>query len=275
MADELAALTTSSGRELHVQLVANLGEQAGSVQEMPHERYGTSDWYQEITKCFRTGELPGSCRTQVQNAAFVRKAARYKVLQGGDLYVDVRGVMKRYVTKEEVSEILRKAHDHGGHFMWTITLRRLRSYYWPGMSQDVKDYIAGCLICAKHGTVLQSQTLARVSLREPMEPLGIDFIGPFPRFDGVREIWILIAIDYFMRYIWAEAAKQSDSATVIRFLRPIFNQFGILVGIYMDPGPHFGNETRNFAHNSGVVWCNSPVAAKKATGMVEKAVDIL
>ncbi|RKF61103.1 hypothetical protein GcC1_159012 [Golovinomyces cichoracearum] len=29
-----------------------------------------------------------------------------------------------------------------------------------------------------------------------------------------------------------------------------------------------------YAESSGVIWCNSPVAAKAATGMVEKAVDI-
>ncbi|RKF74514.1 hypothetical protein GcC1_084026 [Golovinomyces cichoracearum] len=50
--------------------------------------------------------------------------------------------------------------------------------------------------------------------------------------------------------------------------------FGTKVGMYMDSGPHFGDQTRKFAENSGVVWCNSLVAAKTATGMVEKAVDI-
>ncbi|RKF84247.1 putative eka-like protein, partial [Golovinomyces cichoracearum] len=81
-------------------------------------------------------------------------------------------------------------------------------------------------------------------------------------------------IDYFSRYIWAEATE-SDSETVVRFLKNIFNKFGFPVGMYMDPGPHFGDHFRKFAEGAGVVWCNSPVAAKTATGMVEKAVDIL
>ncbi|RKF77347.1 hypothetical protein GcM1_220051 [Golovinomyces cichoracearum] len=44
--------------------------------------------------------------------------------------------------------------------------------------------------------------------------------------------------------------------------------------MYMNSGPHFGDQTRKFAENSGSAWCNSPVAARTATGMVEKAVDI-
>ncbi|RKF75447.1 hypothetical protein GcC1_078028, partial [Golovinomyces cichoracearum] len=50
--------------------------------------------------------------------------------------------------------------------------------------------------------------------------------------------------------------------------------FGIPVGVYSDPGPHFGEHTRKYAESKGVTWCNSPVAAKAATGMAEKAVDV-
>ncbi|KAI0996284.1 hypothetical protein K3495_g11896 [Podosphaera aphanis] len=109
---------------------------------------------------------------------------------------------------------------------------------------------------------------------EPMELLGIDFFGPFLKFNGTKSRWVLVAIDYFSRYIWAEATEQTDSETVIRFLGKIFSQFGVPVGIYSDPEPHFGTQTKKFAEGSGVVWCDSPVAAKAATGMVEKAIDI-
>lgn len=61
---------------------------------------------------------------------------------------------------------------------------------------------------------------------------------------------------------------------MIRFLGKIFSQFGVPVGIYSDPGPHFGTQTKKFAEGSGIVWCHSPVAAKAGTGMIEKAVDI-
>ncbi|RKF84389.1 hypothetical protein GcM1_092004, partial [Golovinomyces cichoracearum] len=51
--------------------------------------------------------------------------------------------------------------------------------------------------------------------------------------------------------------------------------FGVTVVIYSDPGPHLGAQTKKFVESSGVVWCNSPVAAKASTGMAEKVIDIL
>lgn len=109
-----------------------------------------------------------------------------------------------------------------------------------------------------------------------MELLGIDFIILFPKIGGDSRRWIIIAIDYFSRFIWTEATERSHSQTVIDFLKTsIFDKFGVPVGMYMDPGPHFGEKTRKFAESNGVVWCNSPVAAKKAVGMIEKSVDIL
>ncbi|RKF59802.1 hypothetical protein OnM2_057042 [Erysiphe neolycopersici] len=144
------------------------------------------------------------------------------------------------------------------------------------MAVDVRDYVKRCLTCAKFGTVIRSQTSARVVVSEPMELLGIDFIGPFPSFSGVRKKWILIAVDYFSRYIWTEAVERSDSDTVINFLKnAIFDKFGLPIGVYMDPGHHFGEKTRNFAESCGTLWNNSPVAAKRAVGMIEKSVDIL
>ncbi|KAI0997594.1 hypothetical protein K3495_g10592 [Podosphaera aphanis] len=109
-----------------------------------------------------------------------------------------------------------------------------------------------------------------------MELLGMDFIRPFSKIDGVKERWILLAVDYFSRFVWAKATQKNDSDTIINFMKTeIFDRFGTPVGMYVDLGPHFGNKTCRFAQSCGVVWSNSPVAAKKAVGMVEKSVDIL
>ncbi|KAI0997733.1 hypothetical protein K3495_g10457 [Podosphaera aphanis] len=144
------------------------------------------------------------------------------------------------------------------------------------MATDVKDYILGCLVCAKYGTAVRSQLGARVTVSEPMELLGIDFAGPFPVDAGSNDKWILVVIGYFSRYVWAEPTQKNDSKTVIEFLKTsILYKFGAPVGMYMDLGPHFGEETRRFAEENGIVWCNSPVAAKKAVGMIEKSVDLI
>ncbi|POS82380.1 hypothetical protein EPUL_006396, partial [Erysiphe pulchra] len=252
---------------------SNLGEVS---MGKPLRKYAVSEWYQDIVKYLIAGTFPESCITKVQKAALIRKSASYYITSTGELIYCLRGVEKKCIVKEEVSQILQLAHDQGGHFSQVITQRKLRMVFWPRMAVDVRDYVKGCLTCAKFGTAIRSQTSARVVVSEPMELLGIDFIGPFPSFSGVRKKWILIAVDYFSRYIWTEAVERSDSDTVINFLKnAIFDKFGLPIGLYMDPGPHFGEKTRNFAESCGTLWNNSPVAAKRAVGMIEKSVDIL
>lgn len=91
----------------------------------------------------------------------------------------IKGRKNRCIPVEEVANLLLEANDYGGHFSLAITIRKLKDYYWPRMAADVRDYIRGCLVCAKFGTALRSQTSAMVTVIELMELLGIDFVGPF------------------------------------------------------------------------------------------------
>ncbi|RKF60317.1 hypothetical protein OnM2_052067 [Erysiphe neolycopersici] len=44
---------------------------------------------------------------------------------------------------------------------------------------------------------------------------------------------------------------------------------------YSDPGAYFGKATKDYVVGAGAVWVTSPVAAKKVTGMIEKAVQVI
>lgn len=88
-----------------------------------------------------------------------------------------------------------------------------------------------------------------------MESLGIDFVGPFPKFDSHEFRWILDCVDYFFRYVWTESTEKDDSNIVVMFLRKIFSTVGVPVGMYMDYGPHFGEVAKAWATSQGLVWC--------------------
>ncbi|KAI0996301.1 hypothetical protein K3495_g11880, partial [Podosphaera aphanis] len=266
---------TNTGKtvdEIEENLKSNLVEVTEGVSD---EKYLISSWYGEIARYLKDRTFSRERATKIQREALIRKSRNY-LFEGGNLFYVVRGRTKRCVNEGEVAAILSMAHDRGGHFSQIITLRTLKEYYWPNMAGDVRDYIQGCLVCAKFGTAQRSQLSARVAVNEPMELLGLDFVGPFPKFTGVSKRWILVAVDYFSRYTWTEATEKNDSETVINFLQKnIFNHFGVPVGFYVDPGPHFGKKTREFVESHGAIWCNSPVAAKRAVGMVEKTIDVL
>lgn len=108
----------------------------------------------------------------------------------------------------------------------------------------------------------------------PIQLWGIDFVGPFPQIPGVPWRHILIIVDYFSRFVWAYPSHTDDQDEVIRVLTDLFEREGEPIGIYADAGPHFGARTQAFAQHHGVIWTASPSAAKRSTGIVEKANDL-
>lgn len=145
------------------------------------------------------------------------------------------------------------------------------------MAKDAVDYCLGCLQCAKFGFATRSQKLSLVKIAAPIDCLGIEFIGPFPpsMLENVKCSHILLAIDYFSRYIWAFPCKGDTGAEVVRCLPSIFGKFGVPVGFYSDLGAHFEKATKDYVVGPGAVWVKSPVAARIATGMIETAVQII
>ncbi|KAI0994290.1 hypothetical protein K3495_g13892 [Podosphaera aphanis] len=82
-------------------------------------------------------------------------------------------------------------------------------------------------------------------------------------------------MDYFDRFVWAFPTITDSQDETIRCLTWLINQEGAPVAMYQDTGGHFEKRTAKFLKGQGTESISSWVAAKKATGMVEKANDIL
>jgi len=71
---------------------------------------------------------------------------------------------------------------------------------------------------------------------------GIDFMGPFPPLFGF--LYILVAVDYVLKWIEAIPSRNNDHKTMIKFLKKnIFSRFGIPQAIISDGGTHFCNNS--------------------------------
>lgn len=220
------------------------------------------------------------------------------------------GEWKRCIPKEEVAEVLHQAHDKEGHFAVAIMTSKLKKYYWPKMVEDIKKYLEGCLVCARHGIAQRSQTQSPIYVDKPNVLFGMDFIGPFPeascswtealahslpQFTKVKEdgftfntepfhtnsadakfTHILLIVDYASRFVWAFPTVGDTQDEVIRCLSWLFGITGPSIAAYTDRGKHFGSSRiQDFLFEYGIIWIPSPVAAKKATGLSEKCNDLL
>jgi len=67
---------------------------------------------------------------------------------------------------------------------------------------------------------------------------GIDYIGPFVRFQGYE--YILVAIDYVSKWVKAMACKATDAKHARKiFYEIIFPRFGTPRMVISDGGSHF------------------------------------
>ena len=228
------------------------------------EAYLNSEWYSEIYRLLsdRSEEPP--------MATLLRKAFNYRINneilwihRHADTYLPC-------IPESKVLPVLREAHDLSGHWAKTGTMARLRNLcYWPGQSQDVEKYIAGCLVCAQHGPATRSQPLSPVVVTYPFQLMGMDFIGPLETTStGYR--YILNTGCYMSRFSVPFACENNNVEDVIRCLGMFFAIYRKPYAYYVDPGHHFDcDELREFLRREGIAIAYSPSASHKSTGMIE------
>nr|GEY26967.1 reverse transcriptase domain-containing protein [Tanacetum cinerariifolium] len=68
---------------------------------------------------------------------------------------------------------------------------------------------------------------------------GIDFMGSFSNSKGNK--YILVAIDYLLKWVEAKALPTNDARVVVKFLKFLFSRFGTPKAIISDRGTHFCN----------------------------------
>ena len=135
-----------------------------------------------------------------------------------------------------------------GHFGVGKTLRRLRQgFYWGQHRRDVEDYCRRCDSCtAKKGPTDKSHAqLQQFPAGCPMERVGIDVLGPFPR-TARGNRYILTAMDYFTKWPEAYCLPDQEAETIVDALvEGMFSRFGAAEVVHTDQGRNF--ESRVFA----------------------------
>ena len=102
-------------------------------------------------------------------ASLLKKAFDYRIWND-ILWIhgDNIGTFLPCIPESKVLTVLTEAYDGSGHWAKAGTMARIRGRcYWPGQSQDVEGYIAGCIEYAKHGPAVRSQPLHPIKVTYP------------------------------------------------------------------------------------------------------------
>ena len=99
--------------------------------------------------------------------------------------------------KELRKEILKKHHDladigHPGQHRMLELLKR--TYWWPGLKEDIKRYIQGCFKCQQN-KVQHQRKAGELHLLEilqgPWQEISIDVIRPLPKSNRMDVIVVI------------------------------------------------------------------------------------
>ena len=147
------------------------------------------------------------------------------------------------------SEILKQNHDDplAGHFGRNQTLELIRrKYYWPHISQEVKDYVAGCDTCQRSKAPRHKPYGMLVALPATTRPLGdvtMDFITGLPPSKDNGQVYdlILVIIDRFTKIArYLPVRKTIDAPELASTLiRTWVKDFGLPDSIVSDRGSVF------------------------------------
>jgi hypothetical protein len=176
--------------------------------------------YFNLIQFLQKGTLPATLSDE-QTRKLTTKA-QYFCIQDGLLYEYNRqnsNQPRRVIKVDEVEPLLFNLHDDptAGHFGINATYEKVRQrYFWPGMHNDVKQYVSTCAICQQKGKRIRHEPLHPLSVGKPFDRVGIDFIGPLPvTSKGNR--YIVVATEYLTKWPEARAVAEATGESVASF----------------------------------------------------------
>ncbi|CAL2270312.1 unnamed protein product [Prunus armeniaca] len=197
------------------------------------------DWRNPIMTYLRYPTLPSEKKVRIMalnylmwNEDLVRKSKDEVLLRclGKKEYMKVMG---------ETHEGICGAHQGGRKMCWLI---RRYGYFWPTMMKDCINYSKGCESCQRHGPVQQAPSVPMnpVVKPRPFRGWAMDLIGKIYPASSQQHCFIIVATDYFTKWVEAKAVKSTTSQEIIIFMEEqIIQRFGIPESITTDRGSSF------------------------------------
>jgi len=161
--------------------------------------------------------------------------------ENGERYIKDKDNYRKIIEKEEEKfKLILQAHNIG-HEGFDKTYERLKkTCYWKGMTTDIKRLIKSCSICQmnKKDELPEPTEKYATEVEAPFTHLGLDIIGPLP-ITARSNQYIIVVVDYFTKWVEAEAVQNVTAKDVVYFLTKVFARHGTPTVITTDNGPQF------------------------------------
>ncbi|XP_049414760.1 uncharacterized protein LOC125877537 [Solanum stenotomum] len=205
-------------------------------------------WYYDIRRLIETQEYPENAIRKKKRT--LTRMDNHFFLNGEILYRRTSDLgLLRCVDSAEATRLLEEIHAGtcGPHMsVFTLAKKILRAvYFFMTMEKDSIWYVQKCHQCQVHRDFIwvSANELNVMGSPWPFAAWGMDVIGPIesPTLNGHR--FILVAIDYFTKWVEASTCKAVTKKVVADFVRNnIVCQFGIPKSIITDNAANLNND---------------------------------
>ncbi|RVW73218.1 Gag-Pol polyprotein [Vitis vinifera] len=207
-------------------------------------------WYHDIYQFLRSGTYPEVATTKDRRA--LRHLATRFVICGDTLYRrSADGMLLLCLDRASADRVMREVHSGvcgphmGGHMLARKIMRT--GYFWLTMETDCCQFVQKCPECQIHGDLIHA-----------------------PPSDGHE--FILVAIDYFTKWVEAASYARLTSARVASFIRShIICRYGVPHELISDRGAHFRAEVDTLLQEYGIRHHRSSAYRPQTNGAVEAA----
>ena len=147
------------------------------------------------------------------------------------------------------------------------------------MMEDCFRYFKGCEACQRFGDIQSAPTsiLHPIIKPWPFRGWGLDFVGEIHPSSSRGHRFVLVATNYFTKWIEAVPLKNMTHKEVISFvLGHIVYRFGIPQTLTTDQGPAFmSHQFKEFAKSLQIKLLNSSPYYAQANGQAESSNKVL
>ena len=151
----------------------------------------------------------------------LRVLSRQFISHNGMLYKRAPvGVHLRCVDQVEARKLMKAIHDGvcGPHMNGTVLAKKIarQGYFWLTMETDCVKFVKKCHNCQAYGDVshLPSMELQGMTSPWPFAAWGIDIIGEVRPKASNGHRYIVVAIDYFSKWVEAESFTTVADGTI-------------------------------------------------------------
>ncbi|KAE8716368.1 PCF11P-similar protein 4 [Hibiscus syriacus] len=256
-----------------------------SIKEMPAHCFNIEEeeddglpWYYDILQYVKYRAYPAEATENDKRT--LRRLAMGYVLDGDILYKKGKDqVLLRCVDRIEAKKILEEVYEgvcgtHANGFTMVRKIMRF-GYYWSTMEGDCIRFARRCHKCQIHDNQIHvpPSPLHVMNAPWPFSMWGIDVIGAISPKASNGHRFILVAIDYFTKWVEAASYANVTKGAVCRFLkREIICSYGTPEMIITDNALNLNNDLmKEVCTKLKIKHHNSPPYRPKMNGAVEAA----